>query len=132
MSVRVIAAYLIVTWSLAARAADYVWWEGEAALRTNFGKTWLSGSNLAKAEVLSGKDWLTWDGPVPATGAVATWRIEVPAKGVYHFWARKFWKHGPFQWHFDDRGSSHLRGGCGVGGFGRYSAVCGGQLGFAG
>ncbi|MHC4716858.1 MAG: hypothetical protein ACYS5V_07810, partial [Planctomycetota bacterium] len=87
----------------AAVAADYVWWEGEKPARTNFpAKTWFSASTFpAKRDVLSGGDWLTNAGKRSGAEAFAAWRIEVPADGQYNFWARKFWKHGPFRWRFD-------------------------------
>ena len=33
----------------------------------------------------------------------------MPAAGEWQFWARKFWKHGPFRWRFGD-GAWHEAG----------------------
>ncbi len=105
---------LAVLWAATASgAADYVWWEGEAATDTNFPeKTWFSpqGNEAAK---LSGGDWLTNDkGRKPGEGeAYARYRINVDADGEYALWCRKFWKHGSFKWRFDDQPWQH----CGKG-----------------
>ncbi|HET6430439.1 MAG TPA: hypothetical protein VFJ30_18640 [Phycisphaerae bacterium] len=86
-----------------ALAADYVWWEGERPARTNFpAKSWFSASTFpAKRDVLSKGDWLTNAGKRTGEEAFAAWRVNVPAPGEYHLWARKFWKHGPFRWRFN-------------------------------
>jgi hypothetical protein len=86
------------------RAAGYVWWEGEQPLETNFPRqTSFSASTFpAKREGLSGGDWLTNEGRRTGPEAFARYRVEVPAGGTYFLWARKFWKHGPFRWRFDD------------------------------
>ena len=83
--------------------SDYVWWEGEAADETNFpAKTWFSGHTFPKTrEQLSGGKWLTNIGKRSGPEAFAKYRLAVPAGGDYAFWARKFWKHGPFRWRFD-------------------------------
>ena len=89
-----------------ARAADdWVWWEGETPLRTNFpAGSWFSASTFPKrAQRLSGRRWLSNDGKRTGAEAFATYRVTVPADGPYAFWTRKFWKHGPFRWRFDGR-----------------------------
>ncbi|MBM3990820.1 MAG: hypothetical protein FJ298_07405 [Planctomycetes bacterium] len=86
-----------------ATAQDWVWWEGEAAATQNFnGRDFAARNYGDKAEALSGGDWLCNGGPVGAAPVAATWKIRVPADGVWQLWARKFWKHGPFEWRFDD------------------------------
>ncbi len=40
--------------------------------------------------------------PVAKAPPFARYAIEVPADGAYHFYARKFWSHGPFRWRFDE------------------------------
>ena len=86
-------------------AADFVWWEGEGSLETNFPeKSWFAASTFQakRDEVLSEGDWLANSGKRTGPEAFARYRITVPAEGQYSFWCRKFWKHGPFRWRFDD------------------------------
>ena len=92
-----------------ARAAEptYVWWEGEATSKTNFpSHTGFSADTFAnfRDEVLSEGDWLT-NGENRAPGEAepfATYRVTVPADGMYQLYPRKFWKHGPFRWRFGE------------------------------
>ena len=91
-----------------ARAAvgDYVWWEGEATAKTNFPtQCGLSKSKLGKnADLLSNGDWLCNDAKrTTAEPLSASYNVHVPSAGLYHFWARKFWKHGPFEYRFDNQ-----------------------------
>lgn len=87
---------------LAARAQDWVWWEGEAAASQNFnGRDFAARNYGDKREALSGGDWLCNGGAVGAEPVTATWKVRVPADGEWQLWARKFWKHGPFEWRFD-------------------------------
>jgi hypothetical protein len=90
----------------AAETKPYVWWEGEAPTETNFPKDSSFGSSTfrdKKDEILSGGDWLTNEGKraAGAPEAFAKYKVNVPAAGKYEFWSRKFWKHGPFRWRFD-------------------------------
>jgi hypothetical protein len=82
----------------------FVWWEGEAPVETNFPKeTGLSASTFEhNRHLLSGGDWLTNAGESGKEEAFAKYRVEVPAEGDYNLWTRKFWKHGPFRWRFDE------------------------------
>jgi len=78
---------------------SHLWWEGEAAIRTNFPQPAPPGKE-AGAEKLSGETWLftpAWSGET----RYAEYEIDVPADGDYHLYARKFWKHGPYRWRFD-------------------------------
>jgi hypothetical protein len=86
----------------AAAGADWVWWEGEAAVKTNFpGHTSFSADTFqGKRAVLSGGDWLTNEGKRTGAEAYARYRVAVPEAGEYALWARKFWLHGPFKWRF--------------------------------
>ncbi|HEX8915517.1 MAG TPA: hypothetical protein VF796_24400, partial [Humisphaera sp.] len=96
----------------AAPAADYVWFEGEAAVETNFPKNSPFGARTLPPEsrnLLSGGEWLNATGKGGATPVTATWRVAVPADGEYAFWCRKFWKHGPFKWRFDSMPAGEWR-----------------------
>jgi hypothetical protein len=93
-----------------AQAADYVWWEGEAAAAHNFPRNGPFGAHTLgeNAKLLSGGEWLNGTGK--AAGPVqASWTVAVPADGEYAFWARKFWKHGPFKWRFDSMPAGEWR-----------------------
>lgn len=79
----------------------WVWWEGESTTDTNFSRqTWLSGNSIENADRLSEGDWLTNDGPRHGAELYARWDVDVPDRGEYQFWTRKFWHHGPFRWRF--------------------------------
>jgi len=101
-----IVLMLLVTglFSRACFGASFVWWEGESPIETNFPeRTSFSASTFEhNRHLLSGGEWLTNAGERGKDEAFAKYRIEVPADGEYNFWCRKFWKHGPFRWRFDD------------------------------
>ncbi|MBN1809806.1 MAG: beta-galactosidase [Planctomycetes bacterium] len=86
-------------------ADDSVWWEGEDVLETNFpASTWFSETTFRdKVHLLSGGKWLTNADKRTGPAAYARYSVNVPAGGRYRFWCRKFWKHGPFTWRFDDQ-----------------------------
>ncbi len=85
-----------------AWAQDYVWWEGEQPDRTNLNNEGFAARSYPDTRAgLSGGDWLAQGGKAPADVLFATYTVQVPADGSYEFWARKFWKHGPFRWRFD-------------------------------
>ena len=95
-----LAAVWISALTTAPAAANWVWWEGERPKTTNFPP--------ARPETDKGKDVLseaTW------IGANADWtetpfleyEVAVPDDGEYELYVRKFWKHGPFRWRFDDQ-----------------------------
>ncbi len=84
----------------------YVWWAGQDPVETNFpDKTEFSPQDEREAERLYGGDWLTaagdWEEGDPRP--FATYRVEVEEAGIYNFWTRKFWRHGPFRWRFNDQ-----------------------------
>ncbi len=85
-----------------ATAGDCVWWEGEASTDHNFSNRHFSPSWLKRKEGLSGSDWLNNGGPRGAEDVFAKFNVQVPTDGRYQFWTRKFWKHGPFKWRFDE------------------------------
>ena len=103
-SLRIAAVILLL--STASHAADFVWWEGESPSATNFPKkTFWSGSTFeaTRHEILSAGEWLTNEGKRSGAEAFAKYDVNVPAEGDWHLWARKFWKHGPFRWRFDQQ-----------------------------
>ena len=107
--------------AIANAQPNYVWWEGELPRMTNFPQqTSFSASTFeAKRHLLSNGEWLTNEGPRGADEAFAIYSIQVPhgdspvlrqphrvgsvSEATYHFWTRKFWKHGPFKWRFDSQ-----------------------------
>jgi len=100
---RLIIAAVIGCAAAHSPAAD-VWWEGEAATKTNFpAKTWFDAQNAGERAKLSDGDWLTHAGKRAAgdPAAFARYTINVPETGTYQLWTRKFWKHGPFKWRID-------------------------------
>jgi len=94
---------LLVIWATTVGAAtEYVWWEGEAAVAHNFSNT-AFGDWLPKRDGLSGGIWLNHGGDRGPDEVFARYEITVPAARPYQFWTRKFWKHGPFRWRFDQQ-----------------------------
>jgi hypothetical protein len=82
------------------RAADYVWWEGEDCVETNFvPDNWLSEN---QGNVCSGGKWLTLNQKGKAATYTALYRIEVPKGGEYELWSRQGYRGwcGNF-WRFD-------------------------------
>lgn len=80
----------------------FVWWEAEKPAATNFpAKSSFSPANPQEADVLSAGNWISADGERDET-LFLEYNINVSATGTYHFYARKFWKHGPYRWRFDD------------------------------
>ncbi len=84
---------------------DFIWWEGENPKESNFPdhSSFTPANDTEKAH-LSGGAWLSADGGRMGKPALfAKYEINVPKAGSYAFWTRKFWKHGPFKWRFDDQ-----------------------------
>ncbi|MEO1235210.1 MAG: hypothetical protein AAFX76_00320 [Planctomycetota bacterium] len=82
----------------------YVWWEAESADRHTFpADSHFASARLDDTSHLSGNDWLSSTGPSGTPPPGATYRLAVPAAGRYQLWARKFWKHGPFHWRFNQQ-----------------------------
>ena len=92
------------TASAASGGPEWIWWEGEKPSATNFPrKTSFSASTFpAKRAVLSGGDWLTYEGKRGKDDVFARYTVKVPVAGEYRLWCRKFWKHGPFRWRFSE------------------------------
>ncbi len=110
MSTRVLAAASAGLIACTAFAADVIWWEGEAAVATNFREhPWLEMSGQAR-DGLSGGDWLTLmhkeDAPEPEGGSYfAHYRVQVPQSSRYHLWVRESLKARTLanRWRFDDQ-----------------------------
>ncbi|MBN2584904.1 MAG: hypothetical protein JXL80_17705, partial [Planctomycetes bacterium] len=83
---------------------DYLWWEGENPETTNFpDQSWFSSSTFKDtAHQLSEGDWLSISGKRGKDEAFARYKVSVGKAGTYGLWTRKFWKHGPFRWRFDE------------------------------
>ena len=90
---------------ISAQDTSYIWWEGENTLETNFPKsTYFSSDTFRdKKDLLSNGEWLTNAGKRDGNTAYAQYEVNVNEKGSYHLWARKFWKHGPFRWRFNQQ-----------------------------
>jgi len=85
--------------------ADYIWWEAETTAQTNFPRTsWVSGEKFGarRRDLFSNGDWLTNFGEREGEETYAAYNVVVPDAGEYSLWARKYWKHGPFRWRFND------------------------------
>ena len=89
---------------LARRAgAELVWWEAEAPAATNLSvRHAFSPQNRQEAEALSGGQWIGTGGAA-GKALFLEYQVTVLKDGQYGFYARKFWKHGPFRWRFDEQ-----------------------------
>ncbi len=89
--------------SSSAAGKGYLWWEGEDTDKTNMSvRHPFSPRNDRESAVLSDGAWLGHTGKMPNETAFAEYTIEVPQQAEYDFFVRKFWKHGPFRWRFDE------------------------------
>ena len=83
-------------------APEWIWWEAEAPRSSNFpADNPFSPQTEAAAAALSGKKWIGAENP--AKPLFVEYDVTVRRRGVYDFYARKFWRHGPFRWRFDDQ-----------------------------
>ena len=100
----IVSISMILNATNALADANYVWWEGEDAVETNFPKSvWFNAGALdGKRDLLSGGTWLANDGNRTGDAAFAKYAVTIPHAGDYNFWTRKFWKHGPFEWRFNN------------------------------
>ncbi len=77
-----------------------LWWEAERPAATNFPPA--RKGDTREQQVLSGGLWIGVEGQHGA-GRFLEYEIELPAAGEYDFFVRKFWKHGPFRYRFDEQ-----------------------------
>ena len=81
---------------------EWIWWEAEAPRSSNFpADNPFSPETAAAAAALSGRKWIGADHP--ATALYVEYDVTVRKRGAYDFYARKFWRHGPFRWRFDNQ-----------------------------
>lgn len=90
---------------LAISQLVWVWWEAEKPVATNFPppeRNPFAPLNEREAAVLSEGRWIGITGKYTQTPFLE-YEVTVPQTDEYHFFIRKFWKHGPFRWRFDDQ-----------------------------
>lgn len=81
----------------------WVWWEGEKPAATNFPERHsFEPANAQEANVLSEGRWIGADGNYGGKTMFIEYEVRVPRTATYFFFTRKFWKHGPFRWRFDN------------------------------
>lgn len=86
----------------AQSSSDWAWWEAESPKSTNFpDKNPFGPSDDKQAAALSGGKWIGANDP--GKTLFLEYDVAVPKDGEYRFFARKFWKHGPFRWRFDEQ-----------------------------
>lgn len=84
----------------------WIWWEAEKPVKTNFPtpeNNPFAPNNSSESAVLSENSWIGVSGDYEGKTMFLEYLIDVPKDGSYHFYVRKFWKHGPFRWRFDDQ-----------------------------
>jgi hypothetical protein len=98
-----VAALLVAVYT--PQKTDWVWIEAENAARTNFPppeRNPFAPANAKEADVLSGGKWIGV-GDKRTETIFAEYNVDVPSNGAYQVYARKFWKHGPYRWRFDNQ-----------------------------
>jgi hypothetical protein len=79
----------------------YVFWEAEHVLASNFpASNPFAPANSREQDRLSAGAWI--GARDPGRPLYAEYEIGVQHAATYQLYARKFWKHGPFRWRFDD------------------------------
>ncbi|MEK7412166.1 MAG: hypothetical protein AAB263_02480, partial [Planctomycetota bacterium] len=81
-------------------ALDYVWWEGETPSGASGelkSEHWFNSPHVR----LSGGKSL---GGMSTATSWLEYRIEAAKAGDYRFFIRKFWKHGPFKYRWNNAG----------------------------
>ena len=93
---------------------NYIWWEAEDYETSSFpSESWFSASTFPETSfLLSQNDWLTVDENSAGKKLFAKYKVEIPEEGMWNLWTRKFWKHGPFKWRFDDSEWSYCGNDC--------------------
>ena len=94
---------------------NYIWWEGEEAFEHNFDNTsFLPSFYGKKKEILSNNNWLHNGGIRKDLPLFANYKVDIKKNNTYHFWVRKFWKHGPFKWRFSKQAWQYCKDDCGL------------------
>ncbi len=78
----------------------YVWWEAEEPASKTHAVVENHEPDSEYGAVLSHNGLLK-----PASGnemLSATYQVQAPKAGTYNLWVRKWWKHGPFKWRFNE------------------------------
>lgn len=97
---RTVIMAVIGLMALSGFSAEAIWWEAEDAAAMSFPKPEVEGDK--GPEVLSGGKWVgAWPGWTRTHAA--EYDVNVPEDGTWDLYARKFWKHGPYRWRFDDQ-----------------------------
>lgn len=91
-------ASLILSTAALAQSPSYIWWEAEKPAATNFPPA--QKGDAKEQDVLSEGLWIGVGNDRNETKFLE-YDVNVPAAGDYQMYARKFWQHGPFRWHFD-------------------------------
>lgn len=92
------AMALLVTAAASNAPAALIWLEAERPTASSFpAKNPFAPVDPHEARALSGGAWIGVDGNRKAA-PYAAYRFRVEAAGAYRVFARKFWKHGAFQW----------------------------------
>ena len=81
------------------RSSALVWFEAEDYETSSFPQqNPFAPANNTEARLLSNGSWI---GAADTQAEIfVTYAVQVPQAGSYTFYARKFWKHGPFRWRF--------------------------------
>lgn len=84
---------------------DFVWWEAETPAKTNFpaaDRHPFAPTNSTEAAVLSNQQWIGVSGKRDQS-LFLEYQVTIPTTSDYFFYTRKFWRHGPFRWRWDEQ-----------------------------
>jgi hypothetical protein len=81
-----------------------VWWEAETPAAGSFPppeQNPAAPRDAEQAALLSGGAWVGVAG-IHEAPLFLEYSVAVPREATWTLWCRKFWRHGPFRWRFDD------------------------------
>ncbi len=83
---------LVMSYTSTLPAIEYIWWEGEQTKNKSPDLVDKHTFNSPSGKLSRGKSL----GGMSKAGTFVEYEITVPKAGVYWFYIRKFWEHGPF------------------------------------
>jgi hypothetical protein len=94
--------WMVAEADVARPGPSIIAWEAEDANRTDFpSSNPFAPQDEIQAAKLSGHRWIGAENPGKRLFLQYDLQVQVP--GSYQLYARKFWKHGPFRWRFDEQ-----------------------------
>lgn len=96
---------LLLFVTLQSASATPIWWEAEDFVEGNFpppDENPFAPDDAQQAALLSGSAWIGMEGDFDEIPYLE-YEVDIPSTGPWQFYVRKFWRHGPFRWRWDDQ-----------------------------